>query len=43
MSSLTCTRVFYRPELHAKGGDPMEFNFEGLEMKQTNAERSKSN
>ena len=35
MSSLTCKCVFYRPELNAKEGGPMELNFEGLEMKQT--------
>ena len=36
MSSLTCKWIFYRPELNAKWGGPMELNFEGLELKQTN-------
>ena len=31
MSSLACRCVFYRPEHNAKG-EPMELNFEGLEM-----------
>ena len=31
-SSLTFKCVFYRPEHNANGGDPMELNFEGLEM-----------
>ena len=31
VSSLTCTYVFYRPEHNGKG-DPMELNFEGLDM-----------
>ena len=31
--SLACKYVFYRPEHNTKGGgDPMELNFEGLEM-----------
>ena len=30
--SLTCKRVFYRPEHNAKGDDPMELNFKDLEM-----------
>ena len=34
VSSLTCRCVFYRPELNAKG-DPIELNFEGLDMKHT--------
>ena len=33
MSSLTCKCVLYRSELNAKGADPMELNFEGLEIK----------
>ena len=36
MSSLTCKCVFYRPELNANEGGPIELNFEGLEMKHTN-------
>ena len=36
MSSLTCICVFYRPELNAKGGGPMELNFESLEIKHSN-------
>ena len=36
MSSLTCKCVFYRLELNAKGGGPMELNFDGFEMKHTN-------
>ena len=35
-SSLTYMCVFYRPELNAKGGGPLELNFESLEMKHTN-------
>ena len=31
VSCLACKCVFYRPEHNAKG-DPMELNFEGLEM-----------
>ena len=31
VSSLACKCVFYRPEHDAKA-DPMELNFEGLEM-----------
>ena len=31
LSSLACKCVFYRSEQKAKR-DPMEFNFEGLEM-----------
>ena len=42
MSSLTCTFVFYRPELNAKRGGAMILNFEGLEMKYTNGYSSKS-
>ena len=36
MPSLTCIYVFYRPELNAKGGGPMELNFESLEIKHSN-------
>ena len=36
MSSLTCKCVFYKPEINAKEGDPMELNFEGPEMNHTN-------
>ena len=32
VSLLTCKCVSYRPEHNAKG-DPMELNFEGLEIK----------
>ena len=32
VSSLACKSAFYRPEHNAKGGDPMELNFEDLEM-----------
>ena len=32
--SLTCKYVFYRTELNAEG-DSIEFNFEGLKVKQT--------
>ena len=42
MSSLTCKWIFYRPELNAKWGGPMELNFEGLELKQTNGQGEKS-
>ena len=42
MSSLTCKCVFYRPELNANEGGPIELNFEGLEMKHTNGQSSKS-
>ena len=35
MSSLACKCVFYRPERNAKG-DPIELNFEGLEMQKWN-------
>ena len=35
MSSLTCKCVLYRSELNAKGADPKELNFEGLEIKNT--------
>ena len=31
VSSLACKGAFYRPERIAKG-DPMELNFEGLEI-----------
>ena len=31
--SLACKCVFHRPEHNEKGGDRMELNFEGLEMK----------
>ena len=31
LSSLECKCVFYRPEHNAKG-EPIELNFEGLEM-----------
>ena len=40
--SLTYKCVFYKPELNAKGGGPMELKSEGLEMKHTNGETSKS-
>ena len=34
VSSLACKCIFCRPEHYAKGeGDPMELNFEGLEMR----------
>ena len=42
MSSLTCKCVFYRPELNAKGGGPMELTFQDLQMEQTNGQSSKS-
>ena len=42
MFSLTCACVFQRPELNANRGGPIELNFEGLEMKHTNGQRSKS-
>ena len=32
VSSLGCNHVFCKPEHNAKGRDPMELNFEGLEM-----------
>ena len=32
VSSLPCKYIFHRPEHHAKKGDPMELNLEGLEM-----------
>ena len=41
--SLTSKCVFYKPELNAKRVDPMELNFQGLEMKHTNGETSQSN
>ena len=41
--SLTYKCVFYKPELNAKGRSPMELKFEGLELKHTNGETSKSN
>ena len=36
VSSLTCKCVFYRFELNAMRGDPMELNFEGLEKQKWN-------
>ena len=36
MSFLTGTCVFYRAEVNAKGGSPIELNFQGLELKHTN-------
>ena len=41
MSSLTCKCVLYRSELNAKGADPKELNFEGLEIKNTKGQSSK--
>ena len=42
MSSLTCKCVLYRSELNAKGADPMELNFEGLEIKKIPKDRAQS-
>ena len=36
MSSLACKCVIYKPEHIVKGGDPMELNFEVLEMQKLN-------
>ena len=36
MSSLPWKCVFYRPAHNVKGGNPMELNFEGLDMHKWN-------
>ena len=36
MSSLICKYVFYRLELNAKSGGPMELTFQCLQMEQIN-------